>query len=219
MMNGIQLVGGDDDVFRGLLERDDPCFGRHYAASAPECQDCVCPVVVDGRLVLLKEACRAACTGTEAGAILRLSSRQIEEMLTQGKTLYDVWVVLLNGCDPKAAGVPARQLLKDRVDYLVNNRGMPPTTTPHTKELVNQWQRQKKEPNGLWEVIYGALEGGRTLHFSVDTMRGALVIETREATDQGLDRSIRRLIPRTALRTSAIDLIAYEVEEQSRALG
>jgi len=136
MSTGIQLVGGDSAVFQRFLETDDPCFGKAFAVSAQECQECLCPVVVDGKLMLLREACQALCRGVRAGVILKLTSRQVEEALTRGDSLVSIWKQILNGCDPTVHGSTARTLLKARTDYLENNRGMPHVAVPHYKELV-----------------------------------------------------------------------------------
>jgi len=140
----LKLVGAneDDGRFARYLEADDPCFGRHFAKSATECQVCLCPVVLDGRLLLLREVCQARCAGTNAGSIKRLTSQQILESLTKGATPTDLWLDILNGSDPGEFGAEARLLLADRLWYLANHRGVSKITVPKLKELRSVHDQQ-----------------------------------------------------------------------------
>lgn len=70
MVEELVLIGGNTAAFKTLLQKLDPCYGKRYAKSAKACQECLCPVVIGGKVRLLNELCREA-TGAREEAIER----------------------------------------------------------------------------------------------------------------------------------------------------
>ena len=130
----LDFIGGDSALFRRYLEEDDPCFGRSFAKSAIECQQCTRPVVFEGKVTLLSDVCRAFFTGGSANVIRRLTTREVETRLKNGKSIKSIFIDILNGCDVRELGAAARQLLYDRLWYLKQTQPVP--DLPKLKELI-----------------------------------------------------------------------------------
>lgn len=100
-----------------VLREADTCFG-HYAASAPECAECTAPIVVDERVHLCRDLCKAHKEKTAPGAALawQPSSADVRQALVQGQTVKDM-LERMTGGDPDLLRT-ARQLLGRRLSYL-----------------------------------------------------------------------------------------------------
>lgn len=120
--------------------RSGSCFGDLYAKSAEECKACTAPVIVDGTLLLMKEACRAATAETAPGELLRLTSQQVLRRWEEGRSVPDIFREILNGADPEAYGTDAREILYRRFRYLTKKDPEDAVTAvpdiPPTKELI-----------------------------------------------------------------------------------
>ena len=133
----LQAVGVPQELFDSYLPND-PCFGRRYAKSVRECQECLLPVVMEGRLHLLNEVCKARTEGLKKiSPITRLTSQDILERLNAGVSAREIFEEILGDADPATAAVEARTLLKVRMMYLQRKTGLPMPALPPTKELLD----------------------------------------------------------------------------------
>lgn len=137
-MQEVALVGSPfpPDEFTRFLEEQDPCFGKHFAKTAPECQRCLAPIIVQGRLSFVRDLCEAQCKGAESPQLLRdLTTQDIIQRLEQGKSVEEIFVEVLGDADPKLAADAARQLLYRRFYYMRKTLDLPTPELPPMKEL------------------------------------------------------------------------------------
>lgn len=139
------LVGADlpPGEFLQFLKERDVCFGN-YLQTARECDKCRAPVIVDDKLVLLKEACQAETTGAaNTGALKKLSTQQVIDRIEQGKTIEEIFEEVLNGLDPEMMATVARNSLNLRLNYM-KSIDIPAPKLPTAKEL-KEYVRNKKD--------------------------------------------------------------------------
>lgn len=142
---GLLPVVGQPASLQKLLEND-PCFGKHYAKTNDTCKRCRMPVVKDGQLVLMKEACRAETEGTTVGPLKRLTSQDVLDRLSRGDEPFTIWVEILAGKDPTTSyGSEARNLLASRLRYLQNEYELDVPELPYTKVLRKRFHREKAD--------------------------------------------------------------------------
>lgn len=141
---GINLVGASEEeqeVYRDFLERNDPCFGCHFAKTADECKECTAVVEYNGRLHTLRELCKAKSEGKEDPINLkRLSSQDVISRLRGGKSVAEIWWEILDGTDPDEGGTEAWRILYNRLRYLEKEKGLPVPDLKPTKMLLNDLQ-------------------------------------------------------------------------------
>lgn len=134
--DSIVLLGGNSEVFREYLKTDDPCFGKSYAKTSDVCRSCICPVLFDGRVMLLHEVCAAWQAPGVIAALKRLSSAEVLDRIKRGKTAKDIFTEILNGTDPVANGKAARDILSGRWWYLRFEKREQLPDLPALKDLV-----------------------------------------------------------------------------------
>lgn len=133
-VSAIQLVGGDNEIFQDLLPNT--CF-TNFKDSSKECRHCICVVLVQGRLQLMRDVCRAASAGGEYGAkIQRLTAGEVEGRLEAGDDVHSLFKLILNGLPAEEYGKEARVVLYDRLYYLRTVRNLPVPKLPPLKELT-----------------------------------------------------------------------------------
>jgi hypothetical protein len=128
------------------------CFGTAFAESAAECKVCTAPILVDGSIVLYREACKAAALGCSIALkpLRRLSMSEVAARLEEGREVLDVWREILNGNDPRIKGREARSLLTQRLRELVKGAGKDGGPIPRvpeiptTQELTNALHRVER---------------------------------------------------------------------------
>jgi len=135
----IQLIGvPDNGSANAYLEKDDPCFGKYYAKTAPECMACLALVVSGGEVRFLRELCQSRTKGsTKLVDLVRLTSTEVLQEIESGATAPEIFRKILGDNDPKLAAAAARQLLADRIWYL---NSLAPDgefpEVPKTKEML-----------------------------------------------------------------------------------
>lgn len=130
----LDLIGGPTDVLKAHLA-EDVCFGKHYAKTVKECRECVCPVVVEERVLLLSEVCAALCGKAAPGHLKRLTSKEIEKRLST-MSVVEIFKEIVNEMPVEQAAADARALLYDRLYYLREEKGVPVPDLPSTEDLV-----------------------------------------------------------------------------------
>jgi hypothetical protein len=141
------LIGGDSEKFNRFLESDDPCFGKRFSKSSPECKGCLCPVIVAGKLHTLNEVCAARSKGGAApGACKNLMSSDVLRRLAEGCTIYDVFVEMVEGQPLETAAPVARALLYRRLRNIRSGHDLPLPELP-TLEDLKTYARQHHEGN------------------------------------------------------------------------
>lgn len=115
----------------------DPCFGKQFAKSAKTCIECRAPVLIEGKIKLMREVCAARSRGADTPFELqKLSTRDVVQRLERGDTLQMIFREIIGGAPEEVAGPAARQLLVDRLLYL-KSTGTSVPDVPKTKELLN----------------------------------------------------------------------------------
>lgn len=135
----ITLIGSTfpAEDFTQYLEKDDPCFEKAFAKSAKECKECRAPVLMDGKIHLLRDVCEARTRGADSPTQLkRLTSQEVLDRLVGGAEPPELFREVLADSDPDIAGAAARALIKQRLNYL-EQKGIPVPDLPRTKELKN----------------------------------------------------------------------------------
>lgn len=121
-----------------LEQGADPCFGKVFAKSAQACIDCRCPVLMGGKIRLMREVCAAKSRGAESPMDLqRLTSQDVLQRLERGEPLPMIFAAILADAPPELAAASARQLLMDRLVYL-KSTGLPVPEVPRAKELLKE---------------------------------------------------------------------------------
>ncbi len=139
------VIGADSEKVNRFLSTDDPCYGRHFSKSAPECKECTAPVVADGHLCLMRDMCAALSAGGDTPALIKeLSGVEIQQRLAAGTTVPQMFVEVLNGGDASLVGAKARDLLCRRLRYLTS-KGMPAPRVPTLKELTVYVQNHERD--------------------------------------------------------------------------
>lgn len=139
-MEPVTLVGGtfSPEGFATYLDEQDPCFGKHFAKSAPECKRCTAPVIVEGALCFLRDLCEARTKGASSPAgLVALTSRDVMERLERGSSAEEIFREVLGDSDPQVAAVAARQLLYSRFYYIRTELEVPVPELPPTEELID----------------------------------------------------------------------------------
>lgn len=136
------LIGGDSEAFNRFLESDDPCFGRSFAASAPECKNCTAAVIADGQIFLLNEVCRDRTQAAKAerpvpksARINRMSAQEVMRRLEVGRTAEQIFFEVLGQADIEMAGSEARQYLYGVLHYLKQTYKLPVPGLPRLRAL------------------------------------------------------------------------------------
>lgn len=130
-------VIGVPDAAEYFEQGGDPCFGKYYAKTAPECVMCVAPVVIDGKVRLMRDVCAARSKGAENTVDLeRLTSRDVAQRIERGEPLHTIFAAILGDAPPEIAASAARQILVDRLLYLKSTGARIPEEVPRVKELL-----------------------------------------------------------------------------------
>lgn len=117
---------------------EDPCFGKAFARSTPQCIECRAPVLVDGRILLMRELCVMRMRGAQTPMQLHhLTSRDVLQRLERGESLPAIFAEILGDAAPDLMASTARQLLVDRVLYL-RSTGMTIGDVPRVKEMLKK---------------------------------------------------------------------------------
>lgn len=138
LVQPIGFPGFTPETFTQYLQETDPCFGKSFAKSSKECQACLLPVLMDGRILLLNDLCsqtRKAGGVLTGDRLLPLTSQEVRERLGQGASPEDLFASILGEADPKILGGEARRLLKTRLTYL-RQQGTPVPDLPPLSELT-----------------------------------------------------------------------------------
>lgn len=110
----------------------DPCFGKSFAKSAPECINCRAPVLIQGKVRLVRDICAARMRGAKSPMELhRLTSTEVQQRLERGDSIAAIFNEILGDTPFELGGAIARQLLVDRLLYLKGNYPQ----VPRAKEL------------------------------------------------------------------------------------
>lgn len=145
----LRVVGSPSNISIpvGDIAKTDLCFGR-YNKNATECRGCTAPVVMNGKLVLFKEVCAAWSKGGDVAALFcnlnRIGSTEVRTRLESGRSLEAIWREILADNDPEVYGEDARNLLKQRLDYLATTYKMVLPPLPTTSELIECSQHPRK---------------------------------------------------------------------------
>lgn len=142
----ITLVGSTfkpGEFLRVLKERV-PCFGKDFAKTAKECRSCLAPVVVQGKLHLLREICQARSRGAATYAqLVILTTQDVIERLERGKGVEEIFAEVLGDADPDLQAAAARQLISLRLVYMKRDLGLPTPKLPPRKELLKYVRSQE----------------------------------------------------------------------------
>lgn len=142
----ILLIGDDrfpPGAFLKLLEKSDPCFGKHWAKTVPECCKCLAPVLVEGIVHPLRRVCEARCKG--ASSPTRLNSLSVQEVIRRiedGRNVQEIFSEILGGNDPVHAAEDAHHMLSLRFRYMRRELELPTPPLPSAKELLKDVQSQ-----------------------------------------------------------------------------
>lgn len=154
MVDDIELVGGNTAAFRKLLSELDPCFGQNYAKTVLTCRECICPVIVNGKVELLNDVCREATrqnkekakaggtttvSTSKGGApptLNKMSYADVSRALQAGKTWFDLFVEVLGDADPEEYATDAREFLYGAQYYIRKTWDLPVAKVPKRKELL-----------------------------------------------------------------------------------
>lgn len=121
-----------------LQSGDDVCFGKNYAKSTDACVACRAPVLIDGKIRVMREVCAPLSRGMTGPVDLqRLTSAEVLQMLEQGATPEAIFRKILGQVDPQLGAAAARQLLVDRFFYLSSIK-IPTPSVPKTKDLLKE---------------------------------------------------------------------------------
>lgn len=102
------------------LPDDDPCFGRHHAPEAEECRRCTAPMIVDGRIRLVREECRDRSRDERSPDALPWtpSAEDVRRCVERGETGAEI-LTRMAGPDPgPALARTARKVLGRRLSHL-----------------------------------------------------------------------------------------------------
>lgn len=120
-----------------LESGDDPCFGKGFAKTAAACIECRAPVLIDGKVRLMRELCAAKCKGVESPMDLHhLTSRDVAQRLERGEPIAAIFRSILGDVPPDIGATSARQVLVDRLLYL-KTTGFPVPVVPRAKDLLD----------------------------------------------------------------------------------
>lgn len=132
----VVAVGVDPAQFAAYFKHD-MCFGC-FSGSADECDRCTLPVVVAGRVHLLREVCEAETRGFDVVQdIQSLTTQDILDRLNRGDSVYDIFAELIGENDPEAVGALARKLMVSRFRYINRKKQLPVPKVPSMEELVD----------------------------------------------------------------------------------
>lgn len=154
-METLDLVGGKSAQFQRFLATADPCFGRLFKPDAAECKECVCPVVINDKVFLLREACATRTAANRAKGpedqpsppttrMLRLSSQEVVDRFHAGKTWEDVFVEMLAGGDPELLGIAVRARLYEIWWQISKVYQLPVDKLPYLKALKTYAKQNRK---------------------------------------------------------------------------
>ena len=116
----------------------DPCFGKAFARSTAICIECRAPVVIEGKIRLMREVCSAKQRGADQLADLhRLTSREVLQRLERGDSITAIFKEILGDLPPEMGGAAARQLLVDRLVYL-KTVGVATNPVPSYKAILKE---------------------------------------------------------------------------------
>jgi hypothetical protein len=130
------LVGIAPEATDYLNSGQDICFGKSYAKTDPKCISCRAPAVAGKKVLLLKELCAMECHKTSNIKLNRITSREVLDMLQGGKTVGEIFKVVLGDAEPRLVAAEARILIIERFAYLKTTLGIEVPDVPRTKQLL-----------------------------------------------------------------------------------
>lgn len=138
-MAEVQLVGAsprEQEVFQLYLDNPQgDCFGKRFAKSAAECQACLLPVIVEGRITFMRDLCEARTKGAASPTqLVRLTTRDVIRRLDQGQSPQTIFNEILGDSDPSTGAQAARALLASRLGRM-RFLGLPTPKLPPLAEL------------------------------------------------------------------------------------
>lgn len=137
MSSEVVLIGSTfpPAEFGKYLEEVDPCFGKHFAKSAPECKECLAPVVVEGKLLFLRDLCEARTHGADTpDHLVRLTTNDVIVRLDHGKSLQEIYAEILGDSTSEVTAKAARSLLAARLSRM-RFLELPTPALPPLKDL------------------------------------------------------------------------------------
>ncbi len=137
-MSDFTVIGVPPEAAEYLSSGQDLCFGRHFAKTNTECISCRAPVILQGKVVLMRDVCAMKCSGKSTPAKLnRLTSTQVMERIERGTSVKEMFKEILGESDPAVVASAARQMLIDRLTYL-KTIGVETPEVPKTKDLLKE---------------------------------------------------------------------------------
>lgn len=123
-------------MFEALIQSPEDCFGERFARTVTECKDCRAPVILDGKIFLLREICASQSQGGKDPVRLnRLTSVDVLDRLEAGASACDIFLEILNGAPMELGGSEARQILRRRFQYLEREFELPVPVLPTLRTL------------------------------------------------------------------------------------